>query len=122
MPAFSTTKCRLELSCKYLENGSNTPRANSREGKSSLSIQEINQDREPKPLVGIEEKLTNIKSANLEALLAKASNEKERWEILSRELAQKQELIHRLIRESDDKTESLKITVHFPYIMKSLNL
>jgi len=38
------------------------------------------------------------------------ASDKEKWDILSKELAQKQELIHRLIKESDDKTESLKIT------------
>jgi len=43
-------------------------------------------------------------------LIASKATDKEKWDILSKELAQKQELIHRLIRESDDKTESLKIT------------
>lgn len=48
---------------------------------------------------------------DVQALLKGVSDDKKRWDILSKELAQKQELIHRLIRESDDKTESLKITV-----------
>lgn len=36
--------------------------------------------------------------------------EKEKWDILSKELSQKQELIHRMMKEVDDKTESLKLT------------
>jgi hypothetical protein len=30
--------------------------------------------------------------------------DKEKWQLLSRELAQKQEIIHRMMRETDDKT------------------
>lgn len=41
----------------------------------------------------------------------KGKNDKEKWDILSKELSQKQELIHRMLKELDDKTESLKITV-----------
>ena len=36
--------------------------------------------------------------------------EKEKWDILSKELTQKQEIIHRMMKEVDDKTESLKLT------------
>mmetsp|Transcript_38726 Transcript_38726/g.44333 ORF Transcript_38726/g.44333 Transcript_38726/m.44333 type:complete len:329 (-) Transcript_38726:27-1013(-) len=36
--------------------------------------------------------------------------DKEKWQLLSRELAQKQEIIHRMMRELDDKTQSLKLT------------
>ena len=36
--------------------------------------------------------------------------EKEKWDVLSKELTQKQELIHRMMKEVDDKTESLKLT------------
>ena len=34
----------------------------------------------------------------------------ERWELLSRELQQKQDLIHRLMKENDEKSDSLKLT------------
>jgi len=34
----------------------------------------------------------------------------ERWELLSRELQQKQDLIHRLMKENDEKTDALKLT------------
>lgn len=34
----------------------------------------------------------------------------ERWELLSRELQQKQELIHRLMKENDEKSDALKLT------------
>ena len=36
--------------------------------------------------------------------------DKEKWQLLSRELAQKQEIIHRMMREADDKSQSLKLT------------
>jgi hypothetical protein len=36
--------------------------------------------------------------------------EKEKWDILSKELQQKQELIHRMMKEVDDKTEALNLT------------
>lgn len=36
--------------------------------------------------------------------------DKEKWQLLSRELAQKQEIIHRMMKEVDDKTQSLKLT------------
>jgi len=38
-------------------------------------------------------------------------SDREKWQILSKELAQKQEIIHRMIREIDDKTDAIKITV-----------
>ena len=37
--------------------------------------------------------------------------DKDKWDILSKELSQKQELIHRMMKEVDEKTESLKLTV-----------
>lgn len=37
--------------------------------------------------------------------------DKEKWSILSKELQQKQEIIHRMMREVDEKSESLKMTV-----------
>ena len=36
--------------------------------------------------------------------------DREKWQLLSRELAQKQEIIHRMIRETDDKSSALKLT------------
>jgi len=39
-----------------------------------------------------------------------AAGDKEKWQLLSRELAQKQEIIHRMMREMDDKNQSLKLT------------
>jgi hypothetical protein len=52
-----------------------------------------------------------IKKA-MDGFTVKMSNipEKEKWDVLSKELAQKQELIHRMMKEVDDKTESLKLT------------
>ena len=34
-----------------------------------------------------------------------------KWEIMSREFQQKQELVHRLMRENDEKSDALKLTV-----------
>ena len=33
----------------------------------------------------------------------------QKWQLLARELAQKQEIIHRMMRENDEKTQSLKL-------------
>jgi hypothetical protein len=106
--AFTTTKCRLEVSCHHFDPEPKTPREleDGIENKDSSAFV----DNEPKPLVTADERIGAINMKSLEALIGKTANDKERWEILSRELAQKQELIHRLIRESDDKTESLKMT------------
>ena len=35
--------------------------------------------------------------------------DRDKWQLLTRELAQKQEIVHRLMRENDDKTQSLKL-------------
>lgn len=37
-------------------------------------------------------------------------SEKEKWDVVSKELTQKQELIHRMMKEVDEKAESLKLT------------
>jgi hypothetical protein len=36
---------------------------------------------------------------------------REKWQLLSKELAQKQELINRMMREVDEKSQALKLTV-----------
>lgn len=36
--------------------------------------------------------------------------DREKWVLLTRELAQKQEIVHRLMKENDDKTQSLKLS------------
>ena len=35
--------------------------------------------------------------------------DREKWHLLTKELVQKQEIVHRLMRENDDKTQSLKL-------------
>lgn len=35
--------------------------------------------------------------------------DREKWTLLTRELAQKQDIVHRLMKENDDKTQSLKL-------------
>ena len=42
--------------------------------------------------------------------MSNLTDTKERWKILSRELDQKQELVHRMRKEIDDKSSSLKST------------
>ena len=37
------------------------------------------------------------------------ASDQQKWQLLARELAQKQEIIHRMMRENDDKTQSLKL-------------
>ncbi len=36
-------------------------------------------------------------------------NEKDRWQFLSKELQQKQELIHRVVKDINDKSDDLKV-------------
>lgn len=36
-------------------------------------------------------------------------NEKDRWQFLSKEVQQKQELIHRVVKDINDKSEELKL-------------
>ena len=48
-------------------------------------------------------------SAGLERMLRAQEGledvkDREKWQLLTRELAQKQEIVHRLMRENDDKT------------------
>lgn len=50
----------------------------------------------------------NLLKENLEGLKL-ITDEKTRWQLLSKELSQKQELIHRLLREYDEKTENLSV-------------
>jgi hypothetical protein len=54
----------------------------------------------------------NIIKNALENYTLNLSNvpDREKWDILSKELAQKQELIHRMMKEVDEKSESLKLT------------
>ena len=59
---------------------------------------EINQDRfAVDKFVGQGQSLEDVK-------------DREKWQLLTRELAQKQEIVHRLMRENDDKTQSLKLS------------
>lgn len=111
--AFNTTKCRLELACYPFPEviPGQKPNEISNDEPNDLGLDE----REPEPLITGEERDQNLgivarQLKNINDLIASKATDKEKWDILSKELAQKQELIHRLIRESDDKTESLKIT------------
>ena len=54
------------------------------------------------------EKYANILRDNLKGIKL-ITNEKDRWHILSKELSQKQELIHRMLKEYDEKTDGLKM-------------
>lgn len=54
-------------------------------------------------------------TAGLEQLIGADQNleevkDREKWQLLTRELSQKQEIVHRLMRENDDKTQSLKLS------------
>ena len=39
----------------------------------------------------------------------KSEQDIQKWQLLARELAQKQEIIHRMMRENDEKNQSLKL-------------
>jgi len=112
--AFNTTKCRLELAC-FPFNEKIPGEKNEEEDVAQTEEDGIMNDIEAQPFITDAEKDRNLaivskQLQNINAIISSKASDKEKWDILSKELAQKQELIHRLIRESDDKTESLKIT------------
>lgn len=83
-PLFSNSRCHVELACiEADENPIEHSRASSI--KSTRKIPRT-------PDMGV------------------SMTDKSKWDLLSKELAQKQEMIHRLMKEVDDKSESLKIT------------
>jgi hypothetical protein len=54
----------------------------------------------------------NIVKSTLDNYTLNLSNvpDREKWDILSKELSQKQELIHRMMKEVDEKSDALKLT------------
>lgn len=65
-------------------------------------IDDLDHDKQKKEII---DKAMNEYTVNMSNI-----PEKEKWDILSKELTQKQELIHRMMKEVDDKNESLKLT------------
>ena len=114
--AFNTTKCRLELACFPFNEAIPGEKAGEEVSNQGQAEEDgFLNDVEPEPFITDAEKDRNLaivskQLQNINAIVSSKATDKEKWDILSKELAQKQELIHRLIRESDDKTESLKIT------------
>lgn len=91
-PAFAAvkgTKTRFELSCHPLPGLLDFPAKDQERPGSALS-RDLNKLIESGPDSSLEDK--------------------EKWLLLARELAQKQEIIHRMMREVDDKSASLKLT------------
>ena len=93
---FYTTKCRLEIGSYGIEDTKNMLLRK----KSTRNF--IDQKNEYENPYSQYDKPINLNGIQ--------GGDKEKWEVLSRELAQKQELIHRMIKEIDDKTDALKIT------------
>ena len=95
-PAFSRTKCNLELGVFGIED----LRTELNKRRSTvIGGREFGESENDKLASFMGRDVSTIK------------NEKEKWDVLSKELAQKQEIIHRMLKEIDDKTESLKLTV-----------
>lgn len=64
--------------------------------------------------MNIYDKMENGHQSNFNMSSYKFDNnasDRDKWQILSKELAQKQELIHRMMKEIDEKTDAIKITV-----------
>ena len=102
----------------FAETGLYNSLAHSR-GVAEMSVRPVTELPEDKK--GAEPLNDNINYDDMkEKIIKKAVNdytvnlanvpEKEKWDILSKELTQKQEIIHRMMKEVDDKTESLKLT------------
>ncbi len=83
----SSSRCTIEATCFPLLDG--TMVATSR--------------------IGEEEKVPE-KISSVVSRLEVASGAKERWQILSKELGQKQEIVNRMMKDIDDRKQSLKTT------------
>jgi len=88
----SSSKCTLEITC--LPYGDKMPIEKS--------------DIEPKG----EELKSGKEDYKISAMMAQleGAGDKEKWQILSKELGQKQEIINRMMKEVDEKKQSLKLT------------
>lgn len=84
-------KVALELSCHPLAAPAAQP------GQSQPAIDSIPPERDLNALI----EAGQIATQNPADL--------QKWQLLARELAQKQEIIHRMMRENDDKTQSLRL-------------
>ena len=105
-PVYSTTKCMLEIGSYGQQDTKNylmKKRSTMILEKRSGMMEENGYDR------GYEN--GNYSNALSAVRLDGIQSEREKWQILTKELAQKQEIIHRMIKEIDDKTDAIKITV-----------
>jgi hypothetical protein len=95
--SISHSRCVIEMSVRPVEESEEVSK-----GKVHKDIDDINYKE-------IKEKMLKNAVENFTINLSNVP-EKEKWDILSKELAQKQELIHRMIKEVDEKSDSLKLT------------
>eukprot|EP00830_Metopus_es_P015123 TRINITY_DN4251_c0_g1_i2.p1 TRINITY_DN4251_c0_g1~~TRINITY_DN4251_c0_g1_i2.p1 ORF type:complete len:500 (+),score=89.87 TRINITY_DN4251_c0_g1_i2:417-1916(+) len=100
----ASSKCTLEITC--------IPYGDKVEIKKSKYGDEI---EDLKSGMGFERgigKGAEDEDKKISSLLAKmeSTGDKEKWQILSKELAQKQEIINRMMKEVDEKKQSLKLT------------
>ena len=86
------TKSQLEISCHPVE-GLMDFENNGKRPSSSSSGADLSKD------------LNKLIEGGPESL-----EDRQKWQLLTRELAQKQEIIHRMMKENDDKSASLKLT------------
>ena len=89
----SSSKCTLEITCFPYGD--------------KPAVQKSYRDSGPEELKG-----ADMEDRKVSALIAQmeGAGDKERWQILSKELAQKQEIINRMMKEVDEKKQSLKLT------------
>lgn len=88
-PAIKNTVTQLEVSCHPLE------------GLFDFEGPQLDRPQS----AGLSKDLANMLAQGPTSL-----EDRDKWQLLSRELAQKQEIIHRMMRETDDKSQSLKLT------------
>lgn len=95
----SSSKCTLEITCLSCDEKF-VPKTN------EPVIPEDEEIKSKKPSeYGGDRRLTTMKIGQGES-----EADKERWQVLSKELAQKQEIINRMMKEIDEKKQSLKLT------------
>jgi hypothetical protein len=101
--AISHSRCVVEMSVRPVEETEELKKLRKGENqgyKKDIDDIDYNQVKE------------NIIKNAVDTFTLNLSNvpDKEKWDILSKELAQKQELIHRMMKEVDEKSDSLKLT------------
>jgi len=94
-PQFSKIRATIEAACVYLDGS--TLQLSSAPGDGILDIP------------GAQIQMDVAQFLEAQKFEPKSEQDIQKWQLLARELAQKQEIIHRMMRENDEKNQSLKL-------------